>query len=206
MRRRLGVVSLCVLAMLVLAATASARTQIVWAGGQDAFQQAAGSNFGAEANDFFPRTTTINAGDSIRWEGMSIGFHTIDLPGRSGADLPLITPQGPISGAVDAAGNPFWFNGLPNLGFDPRLFGPTGGNVYDGNERVDSGLPLGPPSGFPVTFTKPGVYEYFCDVHPDMHGWIVVKPQGEPVPSAADNLKTVTEQEARDLREAAALD
>jgi plastocyanin len=137
---------------------------------------------------------------------MSIGFHSIDLPGRSGVDLPLITPQGPVSGALDAAGNPFWFNGLPNLGLNPRLLGPSGGNAYDGSERVDSGLPLGPPAGFKVTFTKPGVYEYFCDVHYDMRGIIVVKSKGDPVPSPEANAKAVARQEKHDLKVAARLD
>jgi plastocyanin len=145
-------------------------------------------------------------GDTVEWQGMSIGFHTIDLPGRTGGDIPLITPQGPISGINDAAGNPFWFNGLPNLGFTPSLFAPIGGNTYDGTERVASGLPLGPPSSFKVTFTKPGVYEYFCDVHYDMHGFIVVKPQGAHIPSQARVAQKVARAEARDLRIAAALD
>lgn len=206
MRQRVGVVLFCVLVALVLSATASARTQIVWAGGQPTFQQTLGQLYGAEANDFFPRTAAIHVGDAIEWQGMSINFHTIDLPGRSGQDLPLITPQGPISGVDDAAGNPFWFNGLPNLGFNPRLLAPTGASTYDGSERVDAGLALGPPAGLKVTFTKPGVYEYFCDVHYDMHGFIVVKAQGDAIPSAADNAKTVAEQQARDLRVAATLD
>lgn len=206
MRQRLGVALVCVLTGLILTATASARTQIVWAGGQPSFQQTMVQFYGAEANDFFPRTTAIHVGDTVEWQGMALNFHTVDLPGRSGQDLPLIAPQGPISGVLDAAGNPFWFNGLPNLGFNPRLLGPIGGATYDGSERVDTGLALGPPAAFKVTFTKPGVYEYFCDVHYDMHGFVVVKPQGDAVPSGAQNAQAVQRQQARDLRVAARLD
>jgi plastocyanin len=207
MRPRIGVVVLCAaMAAIALPAAAAARTQLVWAGGPPSFQQTMGQLYSAEANDFFPRSVTINQGDSIEWQGMSINFHSIDLPGRSGQDLPLILPEGGIvSGVNDAAGNPFWFNGLPNLGFNTRLLGPLGANTYDGSERADSGLPLGPPSGFRVTFTKPGTYEYFCDVHYDMRGVVVVKPDGAQVPSAADNAATVAKQAQRDLEVAKAL-
>ena len=45
--------------------------------------------------------------------------------------------------AIDAAGSPFWFNNLvPNLGFNPALFAPSGGNTYNGSKACDSGLPL----------------------------------------------------------------
>lgn len=206
MGRRVGVALACLGATLAFAASASAKTQLVWAGGDPGFQQTIGQNFGGEANDFFPRTATIHVGDTVEWQGMSFGFHSIDLPGRTGNDLPLILPQGPISGVNDAAGNPFWFNGLPNLGFNPALFAPIGGNTYNGSERVASGLPLGPPSSFKVTFTKPGVYEYFCDVHYDMHGFVVVKGAGDSVPSQAQTAASVANAEARDLRIAARLD
>src|SRR5689334_16138646 len=71
---------------------------------------------GSDVNDFFPHRTTIHVGDTVRF--VPNGFHTVDLPGRRTRKLPIITPQGqPITGVLDAAGAPFWFNSLPQVGF-----------------------------------------------------------------------------------------
>lgn len=113
------------------------------------------------------------------------GFVLADLPGPSGSDLPLVKPQGTVSGSNDAAGNPFWFNGkVPNIGFNPALLGPSHATTYDGTSRVDSGLPLGPPSPVKIRFTRAGTFKYFCDVHHGMVGYVVVKPKHKPVPTA----------------------
>ena len=66
---------------------------------------------------------------------MQAGFHTIDLPGKSGQDLPLILASSTkVSGVNDAAGSPFWFNGLvPNLNLNPALFARSKSTVYNGS-------------------------------------------------------------------------
>jgi plastocyanin len=195
-------------AAIALPALAAARTQVVWAGGDPGFQNSMGKLYSAEALAFFPSTTTIHVGDTISWHGMSINFHTIDLPGPAGKDLPLITSTGSLAGNVlDAAGSPFWFDRIrPVTGFNPLLLAASGGHRYDASARVDSGLPLGKPAPFKVTFTKPGVYEYFCDVHFGMHGFIVVRANGTKVPSGAALQATVMTQEAKDLAVAKALE
>jgi plastocyanin len=193
-------------AAVALPATALARTQTVWAGGTPKFQASLFTKHFAEANDFFPHSVTIAQGDTIAWNGMSIGFHSIDLAAQGSGDLPLIVPTGTTaSGVKDAAGNPFWFNGQPNLGFNPGLFAPSGGTSYNGSARVDSGLPFGPPGPFKVTFTKPGTYVYFCDVHYDMRGVIVVKAAGATTPSAAADAAAISAQQTRDAKIAKAL-
>jgi plastocyanin len=207
MKGKIGVcVSACALtAAFALPATASARTHFVWAGGTPKFQTSMFKGF-AEANDFFPHSVTVAQGDTVAWQGMSIGFHSIDIPAAASSDLPLIMPTGSTaSGFKDAKGNPFWFNGQPNLGFNPALFAPSGGTSFNGSARVDSGLPFGPPGPFKVTFTKPGTYVYFCDVHYDMRGVIVVKPAGANVPSAAAEAKAIKTQQTRDSKLAKAL-
>jgi plastocyanin len=184
---------------MVLPAVAGARTQVVWAGGTPKFQKAM-QKTGAEALDFFPHSVTINQGDTISWQGMTIGFHSIDVPTKGGEDLPLLPRTGTnASGLNDFAGNPFWFNGQPNIGFNPQLFAPSGGNTYNGTTRVDSGLPLSPKNKqFNITFTKPGTYVYFCDVHYDMRGIIVVKPKGARTATAAQDSAAITAQQTRD--------
>ena len=207
MRRRARVIAFAVVAVGVLAlpAVSGARTQLVWAGGPIGFQHTLRQRYSAVAHDFFPRQVVINRGDTIRWQGMSINFHSIDLPGTSGHDLPLDVPTGSKTGGVsDAAGNPFWFDGQPNVGVNLGLF-EFPGQTYDGSTRVDSGLPIGKPKPFAVTFTKPGRYVYFCDVHYDMRGIIVVLPTGERTPSVAQNAARVARQVARDEQVARAL-
>lgn len=151
-----------------------------------------------DVNDFFRHQVTINAGDTVSFN--IAGFHTIDLPGAGQGDVPLLVPGATVSGVNDAAGNPFWFNGkVPNLGLNPQLFGPSKVTTYNGSTRVDSGLPLGPPKPFNVTFTKPGSYKYYCDVHPGMVGEVVVKPAGAHVPSKAQDAAALTKQITTDL-------
>jgi plastocyanin len=53
---------------------------------------------------------------------------------------------------------------------------------------------------FNVTFTKPGTYVYFCDVHYDMRGIIVVKPKSASTPTAAQDSAAITAQQTRDAK------
>jgi plastocyanin len=203
MRRKVVVAALGCAAMglFALPAMASARAHLVWAGGTPKFQKQIGKAFGAEALDFFPHSVTIHQGDTITWNGMSIGFHSIDVPKKGGADLPLILPTGTTaSGLNDAAGNPFWFNGQPNVGFNPALSAASGGKSYDGSTRAESGLPLGKPKPYKLRFTKPGTYVYFCDVHYDMRGTIVVRPQSKKIPTPRQEASAIAAQQKRDTK------
>lgn len=204
MRKRFGVVTTgsAVAALLAVPSVGSARTQVVWAGGPPKFQSSLQQKLGAEANDFFPRSVAIHVGDTISWQGMSINFHTIDLPGKSGKDLPLIVPSGQTTtGINDFAGSPFWFNGQPIVTINTKLGAPSGGNTYNGIKRVDAGVPL-KAKPFKVKFTKPGTYVYFCDVHYDMRGIIVVRPKSTSVASAGTYAAQVATQVTRDTKEA----
>ena len=203
-----AVVAACIGAAFALPAAASAATRVVWAGGPVKFQNTLGNKYGAEANDFFPQRLTIAVGDKVTWQGMSIGFHSIDIPVRGGKDLPLIGPRaGTYSGVNDAAGHPFWFDFayITQLGFNPLLFAPQGGVTYNGTARDSSGLPLS-KKPYSVTFLKPGVYEYFCDVHYDMHGFIVVKAKGSKVPTQKQVTASVAAQVKRDTNVVKALE
>jgi len=214
-RTGLGVVAASVLALLALPASAGAATKVVYAGPPAVTKQIAGKVIGAaglnpqsfvkkynpDVDNFFLHRVTINTGDTVSFQ--IEGFHTVDLPGKSGEDLPLIVPGPTVHGAKDAAGNPFWFNGkVPSLGPNPVLFAPSTATTYDGTARVDSGLPLGPPKPLNVQFTKPGVYKYFCDVHPGMVGYVVVKPKGATIPSAAQDKAALVNQIRGDVKTA----
>ncbi len=201
MRRRLwSSAAFClVCSVLALPAAAAAQTKVVFAGGPGGFANSLQKKYGGGVNDFLIRRVTIHTGDSVLWDGKSLagGFHTVDIPAAGGPDVPLIIPAGTmVSGVNDAAGNPFWFNGLvPNLTFNPLLFAASGGHKYTGAARVESGLPLGPPKSFKVKFTKAGVYHYFCDVHYGMKGTVVVLAKKKHVPSVKQDGKTLKAEE-----------
>ena len=203
---RLRAVVLTVAVLAIVPAAAAAHTKTVYAGGPAKWSSQLGMKTGAGVNNYLIQRVTINVGDTVVWNGKSLsnGFHTVDIPAAGGSDLPLILPTGKtVSGAKDAAGNPFWFNGQPVLSFNPALFAPIGSHTYSGATRVDSGLPLSPkPTDFKVKFTKPGRYRYFCDVHAGMFGWVIVKPKGKKIPSAKADKATLLAEEAHYLTEA----
>jgi plastocyanin len=214
MQRSIGaIVATC--AVLALPATAAASTKTVFAGPPPTTQKLAGKVLGKsfvqtynpDVNDFFLHRVTINAGDSVSF--IQAGFHTIDLPGKSGQDLPLILASSTkVSDVKDAAGSPFWFNGVvPNLNLNPALFARSKSTVYNGSTRLDSGLPpnSGKPKPFTVKFTKAGVYKYFCDIHLGMVGFVVVKPKGKTVPTAKQDAAALKTQITGDLNTAKGL-
>jgi plastocyanin len=204
---RLGTIAGAAIGAVALPATAAASTTTVFAGPPPSTGKVAAkllpkslniNKFQPDINDFFAHRVTIAQGDSVKF--VVAGFHTVDLPGKSGQPLPLLTP-GQTASVNDAAGNPFWFSGkLPVLGFNPSLFKPSGPSSYNGTKRIDTGLPFsGPPKPKTVTFTKAGVYKFYCDVHPGMVGFVVVKPKGKTVPSAAQDAAAVGAQIKRDI-------
>jgi plastocyanin len=182
----------CGAALLAPVAAGAAVTKAVYAGPAPITNQVAAKilpnpgqfvkKYSPDINAFFNQRTTINVGDSVSF--VLRGFHTVDIPAKGGSDLPLIVPgSGLVSGVNDAAGHPFWFNGkVPNIGFNPALVPRTSGKVYDGSARVDTGLMSAKP--MTVKFSKAGTFKFFCDVHPGMIGFVVVKPKGKAVPSA----------------------
>ncbi len=215
MRRSIGVsvVAACA-AVLVLSATASAATRVVYAGSPSKLTRRIASKlipnvkgfvgkYNPDINSFFTQRVTVNAGDTVSFR--LNGFHTIDLPGKSKTDLPLILPQSTTATGNDAAGTPFWWSGkLPNVGINPALFARSGPKTYNGTKRIDSDLPAGngPPKPLNVKFNKPGVYKYFCDVHPGMVGFVVVKPKGKSIPSAKQVQTSLVRQITGDVKTA----
>jgi plastocyanin len=199
----------CAAALLTPAAAGASVTKNVYAGGPG------GSLIGKIAaklglatklkplnpgiNAFFNQRTTINVGDRVSFQFN--GFHTVDIPAKGGSDLSLIVPGATVPSSVtDAAGTPFWFDGkVPAVGLNPLLLGASKKLVYTGASRVDSGLPLGKPKPFNVTFSKPGVYKFYCDVHVGMIGYVVVKAKGASIPTAKQDAAALTAQATSDV-------
>ena len=198
--RRTGLLAVAMVVAVAVAipAVASAALKTVYVGPPPSAQPAL-QQYGADVNNFFRQKITIHEGDTIEWEFQ--GFHTVDIPPVGQGDLPLVLPGPIVTGVNDAAGNLFWFNGkVPSINLNPALFGPSGGFSYNGTSRVDSGLPLGPPAGYKVTFTKAGTYTYFCDVHAGMVGTIVVREPSQPIPTATQDARALNRQVNRAVR------
>lgn len=75
----------------------------------------------------------------------------------------------------------------------PQAQMPAGGTTYDGSTFTSSGLLTGQP--YSLTFTKPGVYPYYCLLHPGMMGVVIVNPAGTPYPMTQAEYNTEAQQE-----------
>jgi len=140
-----------------------------------------------DLNQFFPTSVKVNAGDSVRFA--PFGFHLVNFPKQGEAPPPLASLDAthPITGAKDAAGQPFWFNGQGTPVIPAIVgLGSGSGKSYDGTQELGSGFPAGdgPPKPFVVKFPKAGSYTYYCVLHPGMKGTVNVVGKGKPVPSA----------------------
>jgi plastocyanin len=183
-------------------AAASAATKTVDMGLPVSAQTTFITKNGSDVNDFFPHGVTIHAGDSVKF--MPVGFHNVEFPKKGAKPAPLLATGGPVSGSLDAAGSPFWFNGVAKqVGFNPAVaLGSLGKTVtYTGAKTVQSGLPLTPkPKPMTVKFPKAGTYTYYCDVHTGMKGTVRVLAKAKRIPSAKADAATVAAQLARDLK------
>jgi plastocyanin len=162
----------------------------------------------SDVNDFFPHKVTIHVDDTVRF--VPSGFHTVDFGGKRTQRLPIITPLtvAPVTGVLDAAGAPFWFNGQRNVGFNPTLLRSGFGKrfTYDGSKAVLSGVPVARnPKPMSVRFTKTGTFRYFCDVHLGMTGLVKVVKSTSSVPSAKADATTVQNQVDSTLKTAKSL-
>jgi plastocyanin len=174
-------------ALLVPVAGAQAATKPVYAG-PPPNGALPGAPRSYTDNAFYPSRIQVNRGDQVSFKFR--GFHNVLFVPR-GTALPsfaLANPAQPVAGALDAAGNPMWFNGQPSLAPNPVVFAPTGDRTIDDDQLHGSGVPLGPPRDYTVRFPRQGTYTYYCRIHPGMKGTVVVRSSGAP-PAAADALR-----------------
>lgn len=195
--------AICGVAALVLlapgAAQAATKTVTMGPPGKNA-----GSFFAltppTDVNAFFPTSVAIHVGDTVAFT--PVGFHTVQFP-KNGKFASLFIPgTTPVSGIVDAAGAPFWFNGQTPAGFNPAVFGANlfgkTVNVTKAKGAISGPTPDVPegqtPKAFRVKFAKPGLYRYICDLHPGMKGSVRVSPKRARVPSKAADAARVKKQ------------
>jgi plastocyanin len=196
-------IPLAVIAVLAPVASAHALTKTVFAGPAGTAGGTFGPRAAPEPNEFSLSRVTIHAGDRVRW--VIRGFHTVTFPRRGGRDIPFITPDpqgGRYQGVNDPAGRPFWFNGQPELVYNPLGAVRQGGRTYDGSRVTGSGLPpeMGTPPPYVLRFTRTGTFRYECVVHPGMDASVRVLPRGRPIPSPSADARAARARLAAQAR------
>ncbi len=132
---------------------------------------------GIQAQDFFPRTITIDAGDTITWTMTADFAHTVSF--LSGARPPDI--------ALPRAGG--------KLEFNPLIALPQGGRTYAGRGLASSGFLEGKGKTYTLTFTRPGRYRYDCLIHPGMAGTVIVQPRGATLPKTQADYEQIAQRQ-----------
>lgn len=134
-------------------------------------QAGAQSSANVELLAFAPANIQVHRGDTVTWVVNS--FHNVHL-GEAPAELTIVSE-------VD---------GQPVVQINPAVGFPTiqNGAAYMGGD-ANSGLPG--EEGFTGTFSyimdmEPGIYTYFCDVHPGMAGTIEVVADDVAIPGPSE--------------------
>jgi plastocyanin len=183
-------------AVLAVPASASAATKTIAAGPPLTKPPAGFANVNADGTQFYRETTTIHAGDTVKWK--FFGFHSVYFPKKGGKNVPLAIPDATrkYAGEVDPAGQAFWFNGQTQLIGNPAAAFPLGGKSEDGSKATGSGAPTSEKFSYKLKFPKVGTYTYYCTIHPLMKARVKVVPRSARIPSAAADKKAVDKQVA----------
>lgn len=113
------------------------------------------SDFRVWANAFVPEDVEVTVGESVLWEVQ--GHHTLSF-------------------GLPESARPYYVRAedgstIENPEGATQIGDPTG---WDGAGQFNSGLRVGWPSTYLVTFTRPGTYAYRCLVHYGMDGTVTV--------------------------------
>jgi plastocyanin len=118
------------------------------------------SDVGVGALRFFPADVTVRRGEIVFWTNSGVyAGHTVTL----------------LSGNPQPGALTVRQSGPPLLTLAASVVVPTGGDSYDGQSYMNSGI-LAPAASYALTIdAPPGAYEYVCLLHPDaMKGSITV--------------------------------
>ena len=136
---------------------------------------------GSDVNAFFPSTTRIHVGDSVRF--LPVGFHNLDLPKKGGKPTALIAPQGAaLSRRHRRGGRGLLVQRPAEPQFNARAGpGRLRQEVHLHRREGRAERPAAGPEPKPVTvkFAKTGSFTYYCDVHPGMKGIVTVKSKSK---------------------------
>ena len=139
----------------------------------------AGTGNAIDAQDgYFPEDLTIHVGDHVRWKAGGVHFHTVSF-GVDPRKIPLFLPVGKTDQGPVLAWNPQVID--PIIPPDGMYSGGVASSGILGLEGNYMNLPgqKFTKTPFALTFVKPGVYTYYCLIHPRMQGTISVLPAGQ---------------------------
>jgi plastocyanin len=175
------ILAAALLGALTTAGQAAAANYKVFLGEQA--RPPAGTPKGATLDMFLPGNVTVKTGDSITFS--SATFHTVAIGGQAPSLIVPDPEHGKYAGINDAAGKPFYFNGLGKLIYNGLALAPFGPHVAAPGVRASSGLlsPNGPkaaPATFTFSFPKAGTYHFYCTIHPGMKATVTVKSATPP--------------------------
>jgi plastocyanin len=188
--------------LALVPAAAQARTKTVTMG-LSAKESKSFNAIGTDVNDFFPHGVRIHAGDKVKFMPPAGAPHTVNIPKKGEDPAGFIVPDGAtISGVNDAANQPFWFNGRPELNFNFALLKNVFGKkvTFNSKKGFQSGVALGPAKPFTLKFPKAGHFTYFCNVHPGMKGTVTVVGKSKRIPSAKADRTALKRQINRDRK------
>jgi plastocyanin len=202
------ILAAALLGALTTAGQAAAANYKVFLGEQA--RPPAGTPKGATLDMFLPGKVTVRTGDSITFS--SATFHTVSIGGKAASVIVPDPEHGKYAGINDAAGKPFYFNGLGKLIYNGLALAPFGPHAIRPGVRASSGVlsPNGPkaaPATFTFSFPKAGTYHFYCTVHPTMKGTVTVTsgtPPKSPVQVTAQALQETAAGWAKTKQEAAA--
>jgi plastocyanin len=125
---------------------------------------------------FFPRTTTVKAGQSVNFSIASKSeIHTVTFgptPYRDLLEKDLVMAQPQPSGPPRLQFHPQIF--LPSDPVLPAYTGTNHGNGFLNTGVLDTNPQTPPPSSAKVTFSTPGTYVFECTIHPGMEATVKV--------------------------------
>jgi plastocyanin len=185
------------LGALAAAGQAGAANYKVFLGEQS--RPPAGTPKGATLDMFLPGKVTVAAGDSITFSSAS--FHTVAVGGTAPSLIVPDPSHGKYAGINDAAGKPFYFDGLPKLIYNGLALAPFGPHAVTPGVKASSGVlsPNGPkaaPATFTFSFPKAGTYHLFCTIHPNMKATVVVKSGAAPKSPAQVTAEALQDESA----------
>src|SRR4051794_13256516 len=150
-------------------------------------------------NRYFPSALRVRAGDSVRYK-VNIA-HTVTVLAKGAQAPPLAVPDptgATITPMTDAAGQPFFFNGLPKILQNAAVFAPSGKPVIRGNATFNSGIVIGGVGNDTPTlkFAKAGSYTVLCLLHPGMEQKVTVLKKKAKVKADTDKAvrRTIAKQ------------
>jgi plastocyanin len=105
----------------------------------------------------------MNLGGDIQIGGGSVGGVQIGGMGDGGGDVAIVDFAFQPSALIVGAGETVEWT---NLGNAPH--------TVDSNTGLFESGDLGPGGTYSYTFDENGVFPYHCDIHPNMHGMVIV--------------------------------